>query len=202
VKNRTLTIGALAAVLVIALWWFLVYSGLNSKAGDISDDISAAESEQTTLRGQLAELEAIEAQAPEIEAQLAELQQKLPANPDLASFLDITTQIERDSQVSFVSIAPGDPTQAGSVATVPLTIVVEGGYFEVLEYLRRIEELPRLVVVDGISLTAGGSQDGEAAAPTDAPSIQVTLTARMFSLSMESTTPTTVATTTTVAGSE
>lgn len=193
-KNRTLTIGALAAVLVIALWWFFVYSGLSSKASDVTDDIDAAQAEQTTLRNQLAELEAIEAQGPEIEAQLTQLQQKLPANPDLASFLDITTQIERDSQVSFVSVAPGDPTQAGSVATIPLTIVVEGGYFEVLEYLRRIEELPRLVVVDGISLTAGGaSEAGAEASPTDAPSIQVTLTARMFSLSTVSTTPTTVA---------
>lgn len=193
-KNRTLTIGALAAVLVIALWWFFVYSGLSSKASDVSDDIDSARAEQTTLRSQLAELEAIEAQGPEIAAQLTQLQQKLPANPDLASFLDITTQIERDSQVSFVSVAPGDPAQAGSVATIPLTIVVEGGYFEVLDYLRRIEELPRLVVVDGISLTAGSSDGGEeAASPTDAPTIQVTLTARMFSLSLQTTTPTTVA---------
>lgn len=193
-KNRNLTIGILAGLLVVVLWWFFVYSGLNSKASDVGDDIATAETEQATLTSDLRQLEALEARGPELAAQLAQLQQKLPATPDLSPFLDIATEIERASAVSFVSIAPGDPTQVGSVATVPLTIVVEGGYFEVLDYLRRIEELPRLVVVDGISLTADAAPAaGEAVGGP--PTIQVTLTARMFSLSPAITTPTTVPTT-------
>jgi hypothetical protein len=56
---------------------------------------------------------------------------------------------------------------------VGLGIKVEGGYFQVLDYLDRILELPRVVVIDTISVTPMDET-------TANPRLAVDLTGRMF----------------------
>jgi hypothetical protein len=38
---------------------------------------------------------------------------------------------------------------------------VDGGYFQVLDYLNRLEAMDRIVVVDTLSLAPSGAEDGD-----------------------------------------
>ncbi|MEA3020026.1 MAG: Pilus assembly protein PilO, partial [Actinomycetota bacterium] len=58
---------------------------------------------------------------------------------------------------------------------------VSGGYFEVLDYLDRLNALPRIVVVDSLGLTTGDA----------GKTITVSVTARMFSMTAPQVAPTT-----------
>jgi hypothetical protein len=59
---------------------------------------------------------------------------------------------------------------------VGLAITVSGGYFEVLDYLDRLDDLPRIVVVDSIALTPAETATGQ-------QELSVSLNGRMFSTS-------------------
>jgi Tfp pilus assembly protein PilO len=67
---------------------------------------------------------------------------------------------------------------AGPVAPSAITVslLVEGGYFQILDFLNRVDDLPRIVVVD--SLDIGPSESAEAENPTG--DLSATITARMF----------------------
>src|SRR5205823_9753328 len=39
---------------------------------------------------------------------------------------------------------------------IPVSISVSGGYFQILNYLNRLDRLPRVVVIDSLALAPGG----------------------------------------------
>ena len=56
------------------------------------------------------------------------------------------------SGIDWLSVSPS-VAQAGTtgVSVIPLTISIKGGFFQVLDYLNRLEDLGRLVIVDAIN---------------------------------------------------
>ena len=62
--------------------------------------------------------------------------------------------------------APGPPVLPAQVA---LSLQIGGGYFQVLDFLNRLDALPRLVVTDGLAITSD-----------DKARLTVSVTARMF----------------------
>jgi Tfp pilus assembly protein PilO len=197
-KSRTVTISILVAVLIVGVWWMFLFSPVRGDAGKVDDEIETAKSETRALETQAKQLEDLERRAPEIEANLDRLREAVPAEPELASFIDLANQLGVDTGVRWVSVAPAEPATTGQAGTIQLTIEVEGGYFQVLDYLNRLENLPRLVVVDQLSLSA--SESDEEGASAGAPQLLASLTARMFSEGLSApvesggtTTPTSVA---------
>jgi Tfp pilus assembly protein PilO len=176
-KNRTIAVGGIVAVLVIAAWWMFVFSGIRSEASDIDEETDAARTEQRSLETQLKLLEDLEANSAETQARLNELRAAVPEQADLAAFIDQANALGAETGVSWVSVTPAPPAATGSVGTVNFSIVVEGGYYQVLDYLNRMENLDRLVVVDGVEI-ASAEAGGESDATGD---LTATLTARMFS---------------------
>ena len=62
---------------------------------------------------------------------------------------------------------------------------IQGGFFQVLDYLNRLEDLGRLVIIDALNASAANADDGNGtgtASTTGAPTLAVTLTGRMFTM--------------------
>ena len=97
-----------------------------------------------------------------------------------------TTAVTSAPATTSTTAASGSGDAATTATTVPagpaapsaitMSLVVDGGYFQVLDFLNRIDDLPRVVVVD--SLDIGKSENEDAANPTS--DLTATITARMF----------------------
>jgi type IV pilus assembly protein PilO len=188
-RSRTIAVAALVGVLVVVVWWMVLYSPTKSDASDVGRETAEAERETQRLEADLKRLEDLEARGSQTQADLARLQQAMPEQAELATFIAAANEIGRAAGINWLSVAPTEPTATGSVGTIQLSMQVEGGYFEVLDYLRRLEDLSRLVVVDSITVNSGaasGSTDaatppGSDSSPaTGAPTLSATLTGRMF----------------------
>jgi Tfp pilus assembly protein PilO len=207
-KNRSVMIGAVAAVFIVVVWWFMVFSGMTAQSADVADEITAAEGTNDALTHELAALAELQENAEAISAEREALTETLTEQPSLAAFIREADFIGVANGVDWVSVSPTDPVQTGSVATTALTIEVEGEYLNVLHYLRALEDMPRLVVIDGIVLSGGEGEDSASSTPaqdqgggvpTGPPRLHAALTARMFSLSAVEAPATAAATDTTVA---
>ncbi|MEN3274011.1 MAG: hypothetical protein V7636_2772, partial [Actinomycetota bacterium] len=90
------------------------------------------------------------------------------------------------SGVDFLSITPSPPVPppGAGPAEVHLSIAVTGSYAEVINYLDRLDDLPRLVVIDSLGLTPGGGEN-----PTS-EDLSVGITARMFTTAVPAATTT------------
>lgn len=194
-NRRAVIVGAIVTLVAVVVWYLMIFSPKGKDISEVEDETEGLRRQQQGLEAELAQLEEIEKNGPEVEAELARLADAVPATPDLASFILGANEIAVESGITWLSVAPVEPAAAvGTYATVTMTIQIEGGFFQVLDYLNRLEDLERLVVVDSIDIGTG-TEAGEGTTATTsefdgfddfdtggAPDLSVTLSARMFTL--------------------
>ncbi len=184
--SRRAVLGIIGGVIaVLVLWWVLIYSPKQSATSTARSDAAAAERRSLDLEATLARLKELNRNRPELEASLRTLNAAVPATPDLAVFILSANEIAALAGVDFLSISPSPPSVGltpGSPTTIALSIQVKGGFFAVVDYLNRLEDLERIVVVDGVNLAGQGSGASSTSNDpgADPSAISVTLTARMF----------------------
>lgn len=188
-NRRAMAIGAGAALVLIVLWYFLLWTPRNDDLEKAKERREAAEQQQTQLRSEIARLRAAQRDEPLLRARLETLRTSIPDEPNLAQFILDTNDAAIRSGIDFISIAPALPaaptTAAGPAPVTPgapaavggppadikLSLQIRGGYFQVLDFLNRLDALPRLVVTDGLNINAE---------QTASPRLTVAVTGRMF----------------------
>ena len=179
-KRAVWFIAAGVAVLVIIVWYAAIYSPKNHDLSKAQDDLAVAQSQQGNLQTQLGSLRDLEANRAKQQAALQKLNAAVPTTPDLAGFILQANDIATQAGVNWLQVSPTLPTAptSGGPTTVNLTMQLEGGFFQVYDYLNRLEDLQRLVVVDTVNLNAkGGDTSGGG---TSDPTLTMSITARMF----------------------
>lgn len=184
--RRAPLLAALAAVVLAVAMWFLLFAPEREEQSALRDEIAALVARQNTQRLQIARLEEVKANELDVRADIARLEQYIPdgaAQPSAirqlqlvadASGVDITAVTF--AQPVAVPGAPAPPSPDTVLASVPVNIIVEGGYFQVTDFLRRLEaETPRAVLVDSVTIT-------EAPEPAGFPTLSVTLATRLFTV--------------------
>jgi Tfp pilus assembly protein PilO len=200
--RRSIVIGVVAAFVVLLLWWFLLWSPQRKKVDDAKARTDAAQQQAAQLRVTLSRLQELKRTEALKRSQIEALRVAVPDQPNLAQFILDANDAANKAGIDFLSVTPSPPataaagggTPAGAPAAVNLAMSITGGYFQVLDYVNRLTDLPRNVVIDNLSLAAG-----------DGSNMTVSITARMFTTSAAPVAPTTTApaagaTTTTVAG--
>ncbi len=193
-------VSALAAGLVLVLWYQFLYAPMNAKASKAKDNAQAAETKVKSLEAQLKpagdKQEATDVAKKALETKL---RKAITEQPALGPFIRQIQSLESESGVTLVSIAPSSPISDGSLATVNLGVSFGGNYAQATDFMNRIkgwiESGNRLIVVDSLTVSASGNKE---AAPTEGapsgpptgevfaglgeePELSVQFTARMFS---------------------
>lgn len=153
--SRTkILLGALVLILITVLWFLLIFSPKR-------DAIAAAETEQdnallreSSLQTRLSVLQEIKDNELSYLFAIGQMEASIPTTPQADAFIeDITFLAESTGiELSAITLTPpiADPLTGGF--EVPVTISIEGEYFEILGFLYGVEALDRLVRVDGVSL--------------------------------------------------
>jgi Tfp pilus assembly protein PilO len=176
-KSRSIVLGVLATVVLVLIWNLLIFAPKGRSLSKAKQDTQAAQQIGSTLRATLSRLQDISHNGPAIAAELDKLSAAVPASPDLDGFILSANQIAVQAGIDWLSVSPSI-AQAGTTgpSVIPVGIQIKGGFFQVLDYLNRFEDMGRLVIVDSIDIGAAGS----AASQSGPPTLSVSLTARMF----------------------
>jgi type IV pilus assembly protein PilO len=160
--NRNLIIlGALGIVLLIIIYYFLLLSPLLQR---LDEQAQARESKQAQLeqvQQQVNELEEVRRQSPDIERQLLELSKRIPAQPQIPTFVVQVQEIALESGVTQLSVDPEpstSPEGGGDYRVVPVTMRFNGTYDEMQDFLLRTRNLARLVTVTNIDYSRAGNE--------------------------------------------
>ena len=187
-KRNQLLIGGAAVLVIVLLWYFLLYKPLGDDLTSAQEQTSAEQKKTDGLEADLARLQSQAKNASKQQALLRKLDAAVPKNPDLAEFIIQANDIAESSGISFLSIAPTPPAAGDGASVINMTISISGSFFQLQDYLRQLEQLERLVIVDGISISSGGggssgasgSSSDTSSSSTGDTSLSVSLTARMF----------------------
>ncbi len=150
-------IGVFLLVLILALGYFLGIAPLRGKIDKTQKEIEATQNKIETEKSTYRQLMEIKNRAPEYEARLAELQAMIPAEPELPGLIrNIQAVADPGSGagVPWLSFAPGQISAGGEgYSTYTLSIATAGLYDMVVDFIYRLERLPRAVVIDSISMS-------------------------------------------------
>lgn len=183
-RNLRIPILAVVAALLLGLAFiFLLYQPRSDEQAALEAERDQLQSQQAGVQAEIAELERIRSQEPQFREILARLDQLIPtdvAQPKaLADFQATadTAGVEIRS-VNFSDPVPAQPPVVAptgqQLAVITTTMVLEGGYFEAVDFLRRLElEGPRAVLTQTVSVVEGQEQF---------PSLSTTWTGQLFAL--------------------
>jgi len=186
VKRNQILIGVAALLAIVLVWYFVLYAPLG-------DDLDSAQAQKTeeqkktdSLQADLARLQSQQKNGTQQQALLRKLDAAVPEQPDLAEFIIQANEIADQSGISFLSIAPTPPAAGtGGASVIGLTISIQGSFFQLQDYLRLLEKLERLVIVDSVTIAASSGDSGAGTGAStsssgDGTTLGVTLVARMF----------------------
>ncbi|MGH9178512.1 MAG: hypothetical protein ACRD0N_08160 [Acidimicrobiales bacterium] len=194
--RRTMLIAGAVAGAVLVLWYLLLWGPQKSQLSEAKERRETAETKRSELASRVSRLRAAQKDEPIKRAQVESLRTTIPDDPHLAAFILDANDAAAKSGIDFISIAPSEPAPAAGTAVTPtasvasapvagggstrgtvnvlpaeinLELQIEGGYFQVLDFLNRLNDLPRLVITDGLDIDSD-----------DQAHLSVNLSARMF----------------------
>jgi Pilus assembly protein, PilO len=178
--QNKVTIAAAAAVLLFAVLVYLVVVGpKRSRAKELEDSIETTRVELTQAR--IDQGRAKTAPAAPI-GDLKRLTKAMPNQPDMPGLMFELARVAHETGISFDSITPSEPVAVSGYQKVPVSLVFQGNFFELSDFLYRLRNLVqvrddrlrvegRLFAVEGIDFAQGTKQF---------PEVQATLNASAF----------------------
>jgi hypothetical protein len=179
-RRQELVLGGAGALLVLAAGALLLVRPAQQAAATARVDRDAAGAESQSLRDQIKALEALQPKAAELRAKAELARVEYPATPALPELVDALQEAASLAGVELATVAPSPPGESGinpQLAEITANLNVRGGYFEIQDFLVRLENLvkgddpgrvpPRSMLVRSVNLTGGegtGEQAGDSAA--------------------------------------
>lgn len=138
-------VSALGALAFIALFFVLVFQPAREELADVEEQIALEQTEQARLDGEIQRLRSVREEAPMVEAELAAAEAIVPRDPALPALIRQLQMAADESGVTLSSVATGRPAELEAppepgLSAIDVNTQVEGGYFQIVDFLRRIEE--------------------------------------------------------------
>lgn len=173
-KNQIIIVTVLGLVVVTLAWWFLLYGPRNKALASAKSELQTEQGKEQGLKSTLARREGLRKDEPKLDLRLAQMAVWVPEQPNVGQFIVDATTIASQSGIEFINIAQAVPT-AGTAGQgeIKLSMSIKGGFFQLLDYLVRMEKLPRTVVIDNLTVAPSSSADGSV-------SLSVAIAGRMF----------------------
>jgi Tfp pilus assembly protein PilO len=161
--NRAPLFGVLAVVLLAVLFYFLLYSPRNDALELIRQDTATLETQRTSLQNEVVRLREVEANQVQVRAALARLEEFIPSGTAQSTAVRQFQLAADAAGVEIVSVtfdqpalvegAPPTGTAETALASIPVTMAIDGGYFQAVDFFRRVEvDTPRAVLFSNLSL--------------------------------------------------
>jgi hypothetical protein len=183
-SGRIAALLAVAAVLVVILvGWFVLVSPERSKAADLGGQIDQTQAELLSTQAYV--------KSAQGRGSVQELRKLRSAVPDDARVSEIIRQLvlaQNQSGIQIDSITPQALVPSATAELLPVTLSVEGHYFNISKFLDllqtrarlrgdRVRVAGRLYAVDGIQFGGGG---GGGSAATSAGLLSATINLNAF----------------------
>ena len=181
-RRQELLLATVGVFLILVAGVLLLVRPKQQAVAEARADRNNAIAESQSLRDQIRALEALKADEAKLRAQAKRATSEFPATPDLPDLVDALQEAASQAGADLVTVAPAAPktsTVGPELAEITTTVTVKGGYFQIEDFLARVENLikdgdpgripPRSMLVQSLDVTSGSGAeatgDSAAAAP-------------------------------------
>jgi Tfp pilus assembly protein PilO len=143
------------ALIVCALFFFLFIRSRQGELREVRETITAEEDRAIQLTAELNRLKDLQRRAPELQAELTKIRELVPIEHELPNYIFLVQDAATEAGVDFVALAPElpkAPPEGAPLAEVRMAIDVNGGFFSIQDFLRRVYAVDRATRIDNLSL--------------------------------------------------
>ena len=137
-------LSVLGIVLIVVLVTLFVFQPREERLSELETQIDQELDLQAQLTRERNELQEVRGNAPELEAQLSAAEVVVPTHPDIPGLIRSVQLAADDAGALLVSISSSRMQQLTDapegVSAADLNIQLEGNYFQVVDFLRRVED--------------------------------------------------------------
>ena len=177
-KNSKIIVIVYVVLLIVFVWGFseYIYKPQGKDLKKIKNRFVMAAFELTKAQKDARNLKELEKDLREIQEELVYVKERLPQEKQISALLQQLAEEADRARIDFISILPQKEIEEEGFMKMPVEIVLRCGYYNLTNYLKRIENLPRLVEIEGIEIRTKGDL---------APRLEVKLKVNTFSLKEE-----------------
>ncbi len=135
----------LGVLVLVTAWYFLIIGPKRDNASNLHSQAVSEEAKLQQGKEKLKNIDQERQAAKQTESDLLKLNKLIPVDSQVPSMIIELQQSASDAGVDFLNIKPGTPVsgQAGTTI-VPLELKFEGSFFDVNDFLYRIENYARM----------------------------------------------------------
>ena len=158
-RNRTVRVIAVVAVLVAVIWLVAFFLPQGSKLSSLSSQDQKLQAEKTSLQAQLHALQTTQKATAKLESLKKTYSALVPSAPDTFPYYTQIGKVVAGSgailtAVTITTLSGGAAN--GAVTEIPVSLTVTGSYDQILKLLTAIYAMPRLTTISSITLNGGG----------------------------------------------
>ena len=153
-KQPKIVLGAIGAVAVVALGWFVLLSPEQAHLAALEQTNAALQLELTQNRAKVAELARFRQELAELQQKLLALQDKLPSERETPAVYRSVSDAAHESGLGVSLFQPKESKPMDYVNEIPIALTAEGGYHQLGDFFARVARLPRVVTVEELKVTA------------------------------------------------
>jgi hypothetical protein len=209
-RRQELILAGVGALLVAVAGTMVLVRPTQQATAEAHTEREAAVAESQSLRDQIRALEAVKPKEAELRSQAALAKAEFPATPALPGLVDALQDSASVAGVELGTVAPAAPTTSNlnpQLAEITTTLNVSGGYFEIQDFLVRLENLvkgsdpervpPRSMLIRSVNLSDAADEGAGDAAASDAAAspdeLQGNIVLVVFQMAQPGATPSTPA---------
>ena len=140
---------------VSALGYFAYWSGQFETQEALVAEEQRLRGEYSAKTQQAVNLDALRAQKAQVDQYVERLQKQLPSKAEMAALLSDINQAGLGRGLQFELFKPGQVVVRDYYAELPIDIKVTGNYHDVGAFASDMANLPRIVTLNNMALTAG-----------------------------------------------
>lgn len=154
-SQQIIVVGAIFALIVVFVILVLVAPQVFALRS-LSSERDKVEQELEMVKSTLRQLEEAKKESQKTETKLLRINRQAPLeDAQIPSLLVQIEDVSKRAGIDFISMRPSAPVQKEEYAEIPLDIKIEGFFYELLDFVYRLEKLSRLVNVTGIQIKEG-----------------------------------------------
>lgn len=150
-SKQKIILFAVGIVLTYLLFFLFIWTPQSQRITELRNELQLE-------RSRINVIEAFVIAHPNSDKYIIELDQKIvlvdkmfPNQPEISDLLSLLNQTSQNSGVQLVHVKPTAPINKSGYREIPIDILIKGDYFQTLNFLNKLESLPRLVLVTNIS---------------------------------------------------
>jgi Tfp pilus assembly protein PilO len=177
--NRTLRspivlISVGAAVVIVLVWLFAFFLPQGKKLNTLTTQQVQLQQEQAALNAQLAQLKKTSAATPQLLALQASFNVAVPPSANTYAYITTMYETTKAAGVTLTSITTGSPgAPSGGISPISVSLSTSGTYDQALKLIDLLNKLPRLTIINAVSMTGGGPNTTRSTSMTQSFSLTI-----------------------------